>query len=217
MQATEEKQAKAKRHPKRKERTDKVTGLTMKQKIFCREYIYDWNATRSYLTAYPKTTNNGSARVLAHRLLTKVNIQKYITDIQNDLEKIAGISRMKIINEHMKLAFSSIADLHNTWIERKKFDELTETEKACISEISTQTRTVFQEEGGISIPVVIEFVKIKLYDKQKALDSISKMLGYDAPVKTEVTGKDGKPLIPPARILTKKEAKELLNKLEDEY
>ena len=28
--------------------------------------------------------------------------------------------------------------------------------------------------------------------KQKSLDSISKMLGFDAPVKQEITGKDGK-------------------------
>jgi poly(A) polymerase Pap1 len=35
--------------------------------------------------------------------------------------------------------------------------------------------------------------------------------------KTELTGKDGKPLIPPARILTKEEAKDFLNKLENEY
>lgn len=34
---------------------------------------------------------------------------------------------------------------------------------------------------------------------------------------TEVTGKDGKDLIPPARILTKKEAAEYLKQLEDEY
>src|SRR5574343_91980 len=209
--------ARRKKPVKKKERTDKLTGLTMKEKTFCLEYIYDWNATRSYIAAYPSITNYNSAGVLAHRLLRKVKVQKYIEDIQNDLEKTAGISRMKILNEHMKLAFSSIGDLHNTRIERRRFEELSETEKACISEISTQVKNVIQDVNGTSVPMQVEFVKIKLYKKQKALDSISKMLGYDAPVKTELTGKDGKPLIPPARILTKKEAKELLNKLEDEY
>lgn len=209
--------ARRKKPTKKKERTDRITGLTMKEKTFCREYIYDWNATRSYIAAYPSITNYNSAGVLAHRLLRKVKVQKYIEDIQADLEKTAGISRMKILNEHMKLAFSSIGDLHNTWIERRRFEELSETEKACISEISTQIKNVIQDVNGTPVPMQVEFVKIKLYDKQKALDSISKMLGYDAPVKTELTGKDGKPLIPPARILTKKEAKELLDKLENEY
>ena len=206
------------KQPVKKESENKLSGLTMKEKIFCENYIYDWNATRSYLVAYPTTKNADTAAVLAHRKLRKGKVQSYIAEIQADLEKTAGISRRRVLDEHMKLAFSNIANLHNTWIERKKFEELSDTEKACISEISTQVRTVYQEEeGGERIPLQVEFVKIKLYDKQKALDSISKMLGYDAPAKTEVTGKDGKPLVPPARILTKKEAKELFNKLEDEY
>lgn len=204
---------------KKKERTDRITGLTMKEKTFCREYIYDWNATRSYIAAYPSITNYNSAGVLAHRLLRKVKVQKYIEDIQADLEKTAGISRMKILNEHMKLAFSSIADMHNTWIKRKDFESLTNDQRACIAEIDTKVKTEYEynSETKEKEPIAVEYIRIKLYDKQKALDSISKMLGYDAPVKTELTGKDGKPLIPPARILTKKEAKELLNKLEDEY
>jgi phage terminase small subunit len=203
----------------RKERTDKLTGLTMKEKIFCENYIYDWNATRSYLTAYPTIINHNSAGVLAHRLLRKVKVQKYIEQIQDNLEKTAGISRMKILNEHMKLAFSSIADMHNTWIKRKDFESLTNDQRACIAEIDTKVKTEYEynSETKEKEPIAVEYIRIKLYDKQKALDSISKMLGYDAPVKTELTGKDGKPLIPPARILTKKEAKELLNKLEDEY
>lgn len=208
--ATKVKSQKPKKRPKSVSR-----HLTMKQKAFCREYIYDWNATRSYLIAYPSTKNPNTAGVLAHRLLRNDKIQSHIEEIQKDLEKLAGISRMKIINEHMKLAFSSIAHLHNTWIQRKEFEQLTDDQKACISEISTQTRNIISNEQSEAIAV--EFVKIKLYDKQKALDSISKMLGYDAPIKTELTGKDGKPLIPPARILTKEEAKEFLNKIENEY
>ena len=35
-----------------------------------------------------------------------------------------------------------------------------------------------------------------MYDKQKSLDSINQMLGYNAPEKREITGKDGKDLIP---------------------
>lgn len=207
------------KQPVKKESENKLSGLTMKEKIFCENYIYDWNATRSYLVAYPTTKNADTAAVLAHRKLRKGKVQSYIAEIQADLEKIAGISRMKILNEHMKLAFSSIADMHNTWIKRKDFESLTNDQRACIAEIDTKVKTEYEynSETKEKEPIAVEYIRIKLYDKQKALDSISKMLGYDAPVKTELTGKDGKPLIPPARILTKKEAKELLNKLEDEY
>lgn len=57
-------------------------------------------------------------------------------------------------------------------------------------------------------PIEEEYVKIKLYDKQKSLDSISRMLGYDAPIKQELTGKDGKDLIPKIEI-------EIIDKRED--
>jgi phage terminase small subunit len=154
-------------------------GLTEKQKVFCRNYIHDWNATRSYVIAYPGVKNDNVAHVNASRLLQKATIQQYIIEVQKDLEKLSGISKKMVLDEHKKLAFSSIAHLHNTWIERKQFESLTDEQKACISEISTQTRTVHD--------VDIEFIKIKLYDKQKALDSISKMLGYDAPGKIDLT------------------------------
>jgi phage terminase small subunit len=160
------------------------SDLTESNKVFCREYILDWNGSRAYKVAYPEISED-AARAGASRLLTKDNIQTYIEEIQKDLEKIAGISRLKVLNEHMKLAFNSIAHLHNTWIERKSFDQLTEDQKSCIAEISTQIRSITGSED--SVPVQVEFVKIKLYDKQKALDSISKMLGYDSASKVDLS------------------------------
>lgn len=169
---------------KKAEKTLKKKQLTWKQKIFCQNYVLDWNATRSYRKAYPNTTNDNSAAASAHNLLRNPKISAYMDLIQKDLEKLCGISKARIINEHVKLAFNSISGLHNTWIERKEFELLSEDQKACIAEISTQTRTVRINEE----PVEVEFVKIKLYDKQKALDSIAKLYGYDAPVKAEIMG-----------------------------
>lgn len=163
---------------------DKAEELTGKQKKFCKEYIFDFNGTRAAKAAgYSEDT----AAVIACENLTKPNIQAEIKDLQADLEKTSGISRLKVLMEHEKLAFSSIAHLHNTWIERKEFDQLTDEQKATISEIHTQTRTVFEKNGDQVIPIEVEFVRIKLYDKQKSLDSISRMLGFDAAEKIEHT------------------------------
>ena len=165
------------------------SNLTEKNKVFCREYIFDWNGTRSYKAAYGEMTDD-VAKAAASRMLTNVYIKDYIELIQKDLEKVAGISRLKVISEHLKIAFSSIAHLHETWIERKEFDRLTEEQKSCIEEISTKTqqKTVWtwSEDEGKKIPedYTVEYVKIKLYDKQKSLDAINKMLGYDAPIKS---------------------------------
>lgn len=153
--------------------------LTGKQKKFCEEYIFDFNGTRAAILAgYSEKT----AAEMAYENLRKPQILQYIKELQGDLEKASGISRLKVLREHEKLAFSSIAHLHQTWITRTEFEQLTPEQKSCIAEISTQTR--FEKNMDEKV-VQVDYVKIKLYDKQKALDSISRMLGFDAAEKIE--------------------------------
>jgi phage terminase small subunit len=165
-----------------KKKSEVVEELTGKQKRFCEEYIFDFNATRSAIAAgYSENT----AAMIGSENLTKPYIQAYIKDLQSDLEKTSGISRLRVLKEHEKLAFSSIAHLHNTWIERKEFEELTNEQKSTIAEI--QTRILKRNIGTEKEPdiVDVEEIKIKLFDKQKSLDSISRMLGFDAAEKVE--------------------------------
>jgi phage terminase small subunit len=159
--------------------------LTDKQEKFCYEYCMDLNATQAAIRAgYSINT----ARSIASQLLTKLNIQEKIKQMQDNLAETAGITRLKVLSEHMKLAFNSIAHLHNTWIQRKEFESLSEDQKSCIAEIDTKIKTEYEFNADTERkePIRVEYVRIKLYDKQKALDSISKMLGYDAPIKTEI-------------------------------
>ncbi len=162
---------------------EEAKELTESQKIFCNQWIFDFNGSRAYGVAYPDASVE-SRPSAASRLLTNVNIRAYCRELQDNLAETSGISRLRVIKEHEKLAFSSIAHLHNTWIERKEFDQLTDDQKACISQIETQTR---MERNPIEDcpPIQIDFVKIRLYDKQKSLDAINKMLGYDAPQQIE--------------------------------
>lgn len=161
-----------------------MADLTGKQKRFCESYIWDFNASRAARDAgYSEDT----AGQIGFENLKKPEIQAFIQELQDNLAKTAGISRLKVLREHEKLAFSSIAHLHDTWIERKEFEKLTDDQKACIAEISTQTKQITEWDGDTPVPVTVEFVKIKLYDKQKALDSISKILGFDAPKKLAVS------------------------------
>jgi len=156
--------------------------LTDKQRIFCQEYIIDWNATRAAKEAgYSEKT----ATETGCENLRKPHIKEYIDSIKDNLEEQAGLTKLKVVLEQKKLAFSSIAHLHDTWITRKEFESLGEAEKACISEISTQTRQELNAKDKI---VQVDYVKIKLYDKQKALDSIAKMMGYNEPDKISHLG-----------------------------
>jgi phage terminase small subunit len=159
-------------------RDDSPSELTPKQERFCREYILDYNAARA---ARESGYSEESARQIGSENLSKPYIQAYITLLESDLATTLGITKSRVLNEHAKLAFSSIAHLHNTWIERKDFDTLTDEQKASIAEISTQTRTEKIYKGTKDEALVdIDYVKIKLYDKQRSLDSIRKILGFDA-------------------------------------
>lgn len=74
--------------------------MTDNQRKFCDEYIIDCNATRAYLAAYPHVKNEHSARTLASRLLTKVDIKSYIDE---QLEKISNdkIADAKEVMEYL--------------------------------------------------------------------------------------------------------------------
>lgn len=169
----------------KKGKESKAEELTGKQKRFCEEYIFDFNATRA---AKASGYSEDTAGSIGSENLTKPEIQAYIKELQSDLEKTSGISRLKVLREYEKLAFSSIAHLHDTWITRKEFEKLTEDQKSAIMEIQTQTRVEmkYNPETEEQEPVQVDFVKIKLHDKQRALDSIGKMLGFNAPDKVEL-------------------------------
>ena len=152
-----------------------VFELTEKQRIFCHEYVRDWNASRAARVA---GYSENSAGQIGEQNLKKLEIKQYIEHIQVDLAKLAGISKLKNIEELQKIAFSSIAHLHNTWIEKKEFEELTDDQKASIESIDSKVE--YTDSGD-----KVHYVKIKLYSKTKALEMINSMMGWNAPVKTE--------------------------------
>ncbi len=182
---------KSKKVSDKKAKKKSRSGLTSKEERFCYEYVLHLNGAKAAtLAGYAER----SARITASKLLTKPNIAEKIRHMQNNLAETAQVSALRVIQEHSKIAFSSIAHLHQNWIQREEFEALTDEQKACIKSIST--KVLKRNVGTKECPDVVdvEYVKIELYDKQKSLDSINQMLGYNAPEKREITGKDGKDL-----------------------
>ena len=61
--------------------------LNEKQKLFCLEYLKDFNWTRAYQKVYWWTSD--SARRQASRLLTKVHVQEYLwSKVEKKVEKL---------------------------------------------------------------------------------------------------------------------------------
>lgn len=64
--------------------------LSPEHERFCREYIFDDNATRAYMRSYPKSSYS-AAKVSAHHLLTKPNLISRIDEL-----RAARVKRLEI-------------------------------------------------------------------------------------------------------------------------
>lgn len=165
--------------------------LTQKEKIFCHEYIVDWNGSRAARKAgYSET----SCRDIASENLTKPHIKQYVAFIKDNLEEEAGISKLRNLKELAKIAYSNISHLHDSWIELTDWEQIKEENPDCLAAVEsidtkTETRSypvAFGEGDVRESEVETKYVKIKLYSKQQAIQMINEMMGYKAPVKAEL-------------------------------
>jgi len=164
-----------------------MKGLTIKQENFCNYYIESGNASDAYRRAYScgkmkaETVNNK-----AFQLLNQDDITARVKELQKEQKNKSDITKERILQELSGIAFSTIADMHNTWIERKEFDKLSAKEKSAIKSIST--KILKKNIGTSDAPEIVdvEYVKIELYDKIKAIERICKMLGFDEPTRIDL-------------------------------
>lgn len=178
-------------------------SLTVKQENFCNYYIESGNASNAYRRAYScekmkDETVNRKAIELMHNGMIKARVKV----LQEEQKEKSDITKERILQELSSIAFSTIADMHNTWIERKEFDKLSKREKSAIKCIST--KTLKKNIGTSDDPEIIdvEYVKIELYDKIKAIERICKMLGFDAA--SEINVNTPKPMsVEEAKLLIK--------------
>ena len=172
--------------------------LNRRHKIFIERYITHWNATQAAKDAgYSERT----AFQQGHALLKHPEVRQALEDRQKEIMKELGLTQERVLREYMKLAYADIMDFCNVRTERvvvgyeedgtpisevrnivtfkDDLDNLPDEKLAAISEVS--------ESPGSG-------VRVKLHDKQRALDALSKHLGVFAADKLEVTGKDGGPI-----------------------
>ena len=71
--------------------------MTEKQKRFCDEYLIDCNATRAYKTVYQNVKSDETAKSAASRLLTNVNVKKYIDDRMEELHNEKTADAQEVI------------------------------------------------------------------------------------------------------------------------
>lgn len=177
-------------------RPSKPQELKPKERLFVTHYLASLNATRAAIEAgYSKA----SARVLGHRLLTKVHISAAIEkSLANRLTKFE-ITTDNVLHEIAKLSFSNMADYIKVQADGTGYIDLsalTRDQAAALSEVET---TEYIEGRGENAADVRK-VKIKLADKGMNLERLCKY-ALKLGSRLEITGKDGAPLQPPKLVV----------------
>jgi phage terminase, small subunit len=136
--------------------------LSEKQTRFVQEYIIDLNARQAAIRAgySPKTAGAQSSR-----LLTKVKIQDEIAKAMEDRGKRTGVTQDRVLVELSAIAFAKATDYvevdENGAVKIKPTANLSDEQKKAIAGI---------KEGANGI-------EVKLVDKTKALEMLSRHLG----------------------------------------
>lgn len=148
--------------------------MTEKQKIFADEYLIDLNATRAYRVAYLSVKKDETAAAAAARMLRNVKVAAYIQERMQERQKRTEITQDRVLQELAAIAFAKATDyaeIKNERVRIKDTEELDEQQARAIAGI---------EEGKFGI-------KVKLNDKEKALELLGRHLGMFKD-KLEVSG-----------------------------
>ncbi len=162
--------------------------LTEKEELFCQSYLIDFNGARA---ARDAGYSEDSARSIAAENLTKPHITARIQQLRVEMGKAFNITRERIAQEYARLAFGDIRKIFKEDGSLLMPHEWDDDTAASIAGIDTDE--LFEGVGREREQVGVT-KKVKLSDKRAALDSLVKLMGYAAPVRSEITGADGGPV-----------------------
>lgn len=151
---------------------DDTFGLNKKQQRFCEEYVA--TGFKSAAGSYQKVFNSknlNTAGVEASRLLNNLAVKKYISKLSEGLTQSALIKAEEIISECKLIAYADVRDaidIVDGDIYIKNIDALPSEVTKSISEISTSNGRAGRT------------CRIKLHDKLKALEMLSKFSGLSS-------------------------------------
>ena len=146
-------------------REKKTQGLTPRQQKFAVEYLVDFNATQAAIRAGYKP---GGARN-AWKLVRQPEIAKLLGKSLEERRKRAIVTADRVLREYARIAFADIrrfAKWGPETVKVRPVSAFTDDDAAAVAELSAGK--------GRS-------TRIKLHDKQRALDAIVRHLGLFDP------------------------------------
>lgn len=126
--------------PRRRHKTD-PPPLSSRQIRFCQLYAETENATRSYIDAGLKHASAGVASELARRLLRKVEVRRYIRQIQRDAADAAGATTEYLARGFRRAVDADVTRLFGPDGEMLPPSEWPEDIRLCITRIEVEELT----------------------------------------------------------------------------
>lgn len=139
--------------------------MNKRQKAFVKEYLKDLNATQAAIRAGYAAK---AAAAVASRLLRNVNVAESVKEALDKRSERCDLTADMVLAELRRVAFTHMGKLarwNASGVEFKDSDQLGEDDLATVSEI---TETTNQHGGSL---------KVKQYDKVRALELIGRHLG----------------------------------------
>lgn len=141
---------------------------TPKQKRFIDEYVIDFNGTAAAIRAGYSPT---SAKVIANELLTKPDIYAEVQAKIEAMTNKADITKERILLEMRRLALFDVRSLYDENGHPLPVHQLSDDAAAAINGLDVVS--IGNADVGIG-----QVMKYKIPDKNKALESLAKILGY---------------------------------------
>lgn len=167
-------------------------GLTTRQFMFAREYLVDLNGRDAALRAgYCRESQcEKAARVRGSRLLRTPAVAQAINDM---LAETTGVTKTRIVDELAQIGFANMLDYlviqpdGSTVVD---LSNVTREQATAIAEVTTDTFMSGKGEDAREV----KRVRIKLADKQPAIDKLIRLLGVYRD-KLALTDPDGGPIV----------------------
>jgi phage terminase small subunit len=157
---------------------------------FAWEYPIDCNGTAAAIRAgySPKT-----AKQMAYKLLQDPRVKAAIKKAQADVAERAGLSAVMVAVELKRIAFADMTDFVE-WgpqgvtlrSSNPEDDDDADDRPPVDGRVVAEVSESITEAGGSK--------RIKLHDKLGAIGQLTKMFGWNAPEKQEVSGPNGGPM-----------------------
>ena len=166
--------------------------LTAKQEKFCHKYIETGNASEAYRQAYStkrmkmETINNN-----AYNLLKRSDITARVKELQAELKAKSDYKKEDALKLLIDIAtvdpfdYIDLSENKDIDVDDKGNVIATETSQSVVikdpSELTSKQRRCIK-----SIKTTRYGTEVEFYDKLAGLDRLSKMVGWDEPVKNDI-------------------------------